>query len=93
MFTMRVPTPLLDRVRAYALERGVPVSHAIIEAVEIFFFDWAAPEMEQEILQDQKNLGHSRHMYFRSLLDARYRHLVIKKANAEAEPVKKSKQK
>jgi hypothetical protein len=82
--TMRLPSPLLDRARNDAEERGRPFAHSIRAALEIFFFHNVAREMAQTMTEDMKELGLTREDYFRSLLDARYRHLITKQALAEA---------
>ncbi len=82
--TMRLPSPLLDRARKDAEERGRPFAHSIRAALEIFFFHNVAREMAQTMTDDMKDLGLTREEYFRSLLDARYRQLIAKQALADA---------
>ncbi len=82
--TMRLPSPLLDRARNDAEERGRPFAHSIRSALEIFFFHNVAPEMAQTMTDDIKDVGLTREDYFRSLLDARYRQLIAKQALANA---------
>ncbi len=78
--TMRLPSPLLDRARKDAEERGRPFAHSIRAALEIFFLHNVAREMAQTMTADMKELGLTREDYFRSLLDARYRQLITKEA-------------
>src|SRR5437588_4849315 len=82
--TMRLPSPLLDRVRKDSEERGRPFAHSIRAALEIFFFHNVAREMAQTMTDDMKELGLNREDYFRSLLDARYRQLIATQALAVA---------
>ena len=93
MVTMRLPSPLLDRVRNDAQERGRPFAHSIRAALEIFFFHEMAREMADTMLEDMKQLGVTREEYFRSLLDARYRQLIAKQVLAEAHGSRSAKKK
>jgi hypothetical protein len=83
MVTMRLPSPLLDRARQDAKERGRPFAHSVRAALEIFFFHEMAREMAQTMVDDMTELGVTREDYFRSLLDARYRQLIARQALAE----------
>ncbi len=78
--TMRLPSPLLDRARKDAEERGRPFAQSIRAALEIFFFHNVAREMAQTMTGDMEELGLTREDYFRSLLDARYRRLIAEEA-------------
>ena len=81
--TFRLPASLLERARQEGAARALAYVRSVEEALEVYFFSRLPPPMT-EALEDIKGLKVSRQNYFYSLLDARYRELIAKRALGDA---------
>ncbi len=82
--TFRLPASLLERARQDGAVRGLAYVRSVEEALEVYFFSRLPPPMAEALEQDIKELKISRQNYFYSLLDARYRELITKRARGHA---------
>src|SRR5713226_6791172 len=81
--TFRLPASLLQRARQDGAARGLAYVRSVEEALELYFFS-RPPPMAEALEADIKDLKVSRQNYFYSLLDARYRELIAKRALGDA---------
>ena len=82
--TFRLPASLLERARQDGAARGLAYVRSVEEALEVYFFSRLPPPMAEALEADIKDLKVSRQNYFYSLLDARYRELIAKRALGDA---------
>jgi len=82
--TFRLPASLLERARREGVARGLAYVRSVEEALEVYFFSRLPPPMAEALETDINELRLSRQNYFYSLLDARYRELIAKRALADA---------
>jgi len=82
--TFRLPASLLQRARQDGAARGLAYVRSVEEALELYFFSRLPPPMAEALETDINELRLSRQNYFYSLLDARYRELIAKRALGDA---------
>ena len=80
LISLRLPATLLKRVRTEAEANHIALAHEVRAAVESSYLIGLPPPMVELIERDRKALGLTRQAYFHSLLDSRYRALLIKEA-------------
>ncbi len=86
LISLRLPAILLKRVRAEAEANHLALGHEVRASVETSYLIGLPPPMVDLLEQDRKSLGLTRQSYFHSLLDSRYRTLLVKEAQASALP-------
>jgi len=80
LISLRLPATLLKRVRSEAEANHMALAHEVRAAVESCYLIGLPPPMVDLIEQDRTALGLTRQSYFHSLLDSRYRALLVKEA-------------
>jgi hypothetical protein len=78
LISMRFPSSLMKKVREEAEANHLAVAHEARVALETHYLVGLPPPMAEMLENDRKSLGLGRQAYFHSLLDSRYRTLLMK---------------
>jgi hypothetical protein len=84
LISLRLPSTLLKRVRAEAEGNHIALAHEVRASVESRYLIGLPPPMVELLEADRKEMGLTRQSYFHSLLDSRYRALLVKEAQQGA---------
>jgi hypothetical protein len=78
LISMRFPSSLMSKVREEAEANHLAVAHEARVALETHYLVGLPPPMAEMLESDRKSMGLGRQAYFQSLLDSRYRTLLMK---------------
>jgi hypothetical protein len=85
---LRMKPSSLEKAKKDALERRQSESATFRDAIETFFFEgWMGPDMTATLERDRVRQKMDRLQYFKALLEARYRKLVLEEGKQSPEVV------